>query len=335
MSQPVKIILDDRLRLLSAALSATNFPQRAQERKRHHAHAYARATLKYLTDSGQHQHEAVQTLQAMLDKGITLEALFGVVYRASTPNLTLEDAPEWLPTGWLAQLWAFQQAADLPTFWSNTQYARAWEDAEMQAKEIFADQVKFREFLTIFFGEMPQTFVFMPNLGYPADVEVGFATADELVCVVPPPLAWGESPPWPYNEATNVGHSYRSALSQYTRLLLQSYLRQNADKVAQASQKELPITEQLKAQYPTWEEQFVALFISGAVAIYLEDYYSKAEAQAFAMMEKRARGMVILPATISVLRRYMQEHGGKFHALADFLNVFPAQLRVAKRIVTM
>lgn len=335
MSQPVKIILDDRLRLLSAALSATNFPQRAQERKRHHAHAYARATMKYLADNGQHQHEAVKTLQAMLDKGITLEALFGVVYRTTAPNLTLESAPDWLPEGWLSQLSAFQQVADLPTFWGNTQHARAWEDAQTQAREIFTDQVKFREFLTVFFGEIAQTFVFMPNLGYPADAEVGFATADELVCVVPPPLAWGESPPWPYNEATNVGHSYRSALSQYTRLLLQSYLRANADKVAQASQKELPITEQLKAQYPTWEEQFTALFISGAVAIYLEDYYSKAEAQAFAMMEKRARGMVILPATISVLRRYMQEHGGKFHALADFLNVFPAQLRVAKRIVTM
>lgn len=334
MSQPVKVLLDDRIRLLSAVLSVTNFPQKAQERKRHHAHAHARATMKYLHDNGHHEHVAVKGLQTMLDNGVSLESLFGVVYQCAFPYMTITHPPKWIPENWTLSLWDFYQDTDLKTFWELPQQNRAWEDALTQSTNIFGS-ITFHAFLKPFFGEIPQEMVFVPNIGYPADNEVGFKTEKQLVSIVPPPLAWGESPPWPFDEETNITHSYRAGLAQYIRLLLTDYLRQHAEKVAEASQKELPITEQLKAQYPTWEAQFIALFISGAVAIYLEDHVNKAEAESFALMEKRARGMSILPATISVMRRYMQEHGNRFQTLADFLTVFPTQLRVAKKIVTM
>jgi len=42
-----------------------------------------------------------------------------------------------------------------------------------------------------------------------------------------------------------------------------------------------------------------------------------------------------LPGTVSVMRRYLQEvGGGKYRNLAEFLPVFPKQLRVARKIVT-
>ena len=67
----------------------------------------------------------------------------------------------------------------------------------------------------------------------------------------------------------------------------------------------------------------------------LEDYVSEAEAKAYILMERKVRGMTILPGTVSVLRRYMQELGNKYESLIDFLPIFPRQLRIAKKIVTL
>ena len=125
------------------------------------------------------------------------------------------------------------------------------------------------------------------------------------------------------------------ALTQYGRLLLTSYLRSNSDKLAEAQKTELPVGDQFAALHPTWEDQFISLFVAAAVAMYLEDYVSDAEAKAYLLMEKRARGMTILPGTVSVLRRYLQELGNKYENLLDFLPIFPKQLRIAKKIVTL
>jgi hypothetical protein len=91
----------------------------------------------------------------------------------------------------------------------------------------------------------------------------------------------------------------------------------------------------MAAEYPSWEEQFIALFKSAVVAIYLEDFMNPTEARGYMLMEKKVHNMTILPGTISVLRRFLQEKGNRYETLADFLTVFPAQLRVAKRIITM
>jgi hypothetical protein len=46
--------------------------------------------------------------------------------------------------------------------------------------------------------------------------------------------------------------------------------------------------------------------------------------------------MTILPGTISVLHRYLRERdAGRYDTLLDFLPVFPKQLRVAKRLVSL
>jgi hypothetical protein len=53
-------------------------------------------------------------------------------------------------------------------------------------------------------------------------------------------------------------------------------------------------------------------------------------------MERKVNGMGFLPGTISVWRRYLSEReAGRYSSLMDFLPVFPKQLRVANRIVTL
>ena len=123
-----------------------------------------------------------------------------------------------------------------------------------------------------FLGDIAEQFVFVPNISYPTDQEIGLRLGKEIVVITPPPLAWGDSPPWPYDEESQLVHSYRASLTQIGRLLLIAALRANPEKVAKASKSELPVGDQFKATHPTWEEQFTALFVAAAVALYFMYY---------------------------------------------------------------
>jgi len=330
---PVTIIIDDRIRLMSAALAATNFPQTAQERKRHHAHAHARALIKHLAEREMKKHPAIVALQGLLDEGTPLEALFTLVMSFAWPKLAAADTPKWMPEGFNTQLWDFYEKADLANYFAEG--SKIWETAESQAKRVF-ENVYFKDTIEPFLGSVSEDFVFMPNILWPADRDIGIRVGNQLIAIVPPALAWGESPPWPYDEDSMLAiHVYPSALSQYARILLMTYLREHAEKVSVAVEKELPVGDIMAAEYPSWEEQFIALFKSAVVAIYLEDFMNPTEARGYMLMEKKVHNMTILPGTISVLRRFLQEKGNRYETLADFLTVFPAQLRVAKRIITM
>lgn len=330
---PINIIIDDRIRLMSAALAATTFPQSAQERKRHHAHAHARALIRHLAEREMKKHPAIMALQGLLDEGTPLEALFTLAMSLQWPKLTADTLPQWVPSGFNSQLWDFYEKAELAAFFEKA--SKVWEIAESQAKHVF-ETVYFKETLQPFLGDIPENFAFMPNILWPADRDIGIRVDNQLVAIVPPALAWGESPPWPYDEESMMAiHVYPGAVSEYARILLTTYLHENAEKVSVATEKDLPVGDLMASEYPSWEEQFVALFKSAIVAIYLEDFMNPTESRGYILMEKKVHNMTILPGTISVLRRFLQEKGKRYNTLADFLTVFPTQLRVAKRIITM
>jgi len=326
----VAVRMDDRIRLVSAVLAATDFPEKSQQRKRHGTHAHARGTSKHVAPYANHQ--AVLYTQALLDKGAPVEALFTLVMQCSWPGLEVKKIPRWAPPGWNKHLLDFYEQVDLAQWWEAEH--NVWESALKQSNRVFA-QVSFKEFLKPFVGDVRKDLVFVPNLSYPTDQEIGIRNGNELLSIVYPPLAWGDSPPWPFDEESMLTHSYRAALTQFGRILLYSYLHAHADQLAEVSKTTLPVSDQFKALHPTWEDQFATLFVAAAVAMYLEDYVNEAEAKAYVLMEKKARGMTILPGTVSVLRRYLQEVGNRYEDLLDFLPVFPKQLRVAKKIVSL
>lgn len=332
MSEPsdVSVRLDEQIRLMASLLSATNWPLKAQERKPHGTHAHARATRKFLQE--QMAHPAVQGLQSLLDQDAPIEAMFTLIMHFSWPGLEIASLPRWVPPDWDKHIQDFYEKSRLAAWWEKEK--EPWDRALAEAGRVF-EKVHFKEFLRPFLGEVAEDFVFTPNIANPTDMEVGIRCGKELICIAPPPLAWGDSPPWPYDEDTMVTHSFRVALTQYTRILLLTYLRAHAGQLVDAQKTELPVSDQFRALHPTWEDQFITLFVAAAVAIYLEDYVSEAEAKAYLVIERRARGMTILPGTVSVLRRYLQELGNKYETLIDFLPIFPKQLRVAKKIVTL
>lgn len=325
----ITVKLDDRVRLMSAVLAATRWPEESQKRKPHGTHAHARATVKQLAPL--RDHAAATGMESLLDQGVPLDAMFALALMLEWPELTLDRLPHWVPSNWDDKLGDFYAAADLTAWWREE--SAPWQKSVADAAHVLKN-VRLKPFFEPFFGTIPESLIFIPNISYPTDQEIGLHVGDHLVCIVPPRLAWGDSPPWPYDE--DPAHIYRAAITQYGKILMQRALRANADKIADIAQTPLPVGDQVRALYPAWHDQLVNTFIAAAVAIYLEDHVSKAEANAYVLMERKVRGMSVLPAVISVLRRYLSEQqAGRYQTFIDFLPVFPKQLRIAARIVSL
>jgi hypothetical protein len=314
---------------MSAVLAATNWPEKAQERQPHGTHAHSRATRKFLDPV--RNHPAVQGMQSLLDQGAPLEAMFTFVMQLSWPDLKIATLPRWTPPGWNEQLRDFYAKSNLATWWKDEDHA--WQSSINESRKMFKS-VAFKPFLKPFLGDIAENFIFVPNISHPTNQEVSIRLPGELLCITAPRLAWGDSPPWPFDE--DPAHVYRAVISQFGKLLMHAYLRANADKLTEVTQTALPVSDQFRAKYPTWQEQFTNLFTAAATAMYLEANVNKAEMSAYVLMERKVNGMGFLPGTISVWRRYLSEReAGRYSSLMDFLPVFPKQLRVANRIVTL
>ncbi len=334
MTSDVYVKLDDRVRLIAAALAATRYPDDAQSRHRHGTHAHARATRRYLANFA--NHEAVRALQALLDHGAPLEAIFTLAQALHFADDTREQParwtpPRWMPPHWDDQLMRFYADADLAGWWQSEN--AVWQTAFEGVSRTFTD-VRFKPFLQPYLGVIDERLVFMPNILYPTDHTLGLRFSGDLVCIAPPRVAWGDSPPWPFDE--DPAHVYRTTIELYGFILMDAYLRAHADRIIELAQTPLPVTDQYRALYPTWAEQFAHLFVAGAVAIYLEDHVSPAEASAYVLMERKVSGLEVLPGVIHVFRRYLRElASGNYTSLLDLLPNFSRQLKVANKIASL
>lgn len=328
-TRPLKVIIDDRARLMSAVLSATNWPDTEQTRKRHRAHVHARNTMKRVLPHV--AHPAVGTLQTLLNQGTPLEAIYTYALNLSWPDLSLKTPLPWAPLHWNEQLGDFYTQTDLAGWWAEENHI--WQLAYEQAVKIVV-RADIYEFFKPFVGGIGEQLVLMPNISYPSDSEIGVRVDGELYCVAPPRIAWGDNEPWPFDE--DPAHIFRGVLTEYARLLMVSYLRQNAAEVAPVASKKLPISDTFRERHPTWGDQFTQLFVTGAVAIFLEEAINVQEAKAYILMENKVHGVTILPGVVSVLKRYLSEYkDGRYERFADFLPNFPKHLRVAKSIVSL
>lgn len=330
MSSPtLQVRIDDRVRLMSALLSITDWPSQEQARKRHRAHVHARNTAKRVAHLS--EQPAVETLQNLLNQGTPIEAIYTYALTLTWPDMGLKAPIHWSPLHWNEQLGDFFVKADLAGWWSEEK--EVWQRAEQQIGGIVR-QADLQGFFRPFVGNINEQLVLMPNISYPSDIEIGVRVDSELVCIVPPRIAWGDNEPWPFDE--DQAHVFRSIVSEFGRLLMVAYLRQNAAAVAPVAAKPLPVSEKFRETHTTWSDQFTGLFVMGAVALFLEQMIGEKESKAYNLMENRLHGITIIPGVVSVLKRYLSEHEeGRYKEMADFLSNFPKHLRVAKRVVSL
>ena len=317
----VIIRVDDRVRLLSAVLAATNYPEMAQAQQRHGTHAHARGTRRLVSEFS--SHPAAHAMQVLLEQRIPLASAFSYVLRLTWPGLDSDDEmPRWVPPRWNVHLRHLFEVTGLQSWWDAE--AAHWETAVRHLREAFSG-VDVHRFLEPFVGPVVERLVFMPSLSYPTNENIGLRVGSELIAIVPPPIAWGDSPPWPYKDDPAL--AYRHALAEYSGLLMSAYLRQHEDIVRAMAEKPLPVDDRYAAAHPTWIDQFMGIFRASLVTLFLEQAVSKLEARSYVQYMQKVMHLGILPGAVRILRRYLDEyHAGHYREFADYLPEMPGHL---------
>jgi hypothetical protein len=328
-ARAIQLRVDDRVRLMSAVLSATNWPEVEQSHRRYRAHVHARNTARRARAYA--DHPAVHTLQTLLDQETPLEGIYTFALSLSWPDLALQTPPPWSPPHWEEQLGDFHAQTDLAGWWAEE--GELWQRAHEQTAKVLA-QADLYTFFKPFVGEVAEQLVLMPNISYPTESEIGVRLAQELHCIAPPRIAWGDNEPWPFDD--DPGHIFRGALTEYGRLLMVSYLRQYTKEIAELTRRALPVSDDFRRTHPTWSDQLTGLFVMGAVALFLEQAVGPQEVKAYILMENRVHGVTMLPGVISVLKRYLTEYSeGHYERFIDYLPNFAKHLRVAKGMASI
>src|SRR5574341_570861 len=253
----VAVHIDDRVRLLSVLLALTTWPEQEQDQRPHGVHAHARTVRAALQDA--ENHPAVINMQELLESGRGLPAIFSYA-GALTPDLEATGAPDWAPPDWARQIRDFKSVYGVAGLWEDD--GQAWADAEAAAVRALS-KTDPAPLLAEVFGVTESTFIFYPNLCYPSAEAVGFRMGGELACLCPPHVAWGESPPWPYDDDPPATH--REAMGAYARVLLRELLDAHPEAAEAARHSKAPLPNTFLARYPDWFDQLAVLLVGGQI----------------------------------------------------------------------
>jgi len=279
MRSIIEVRLDDRLRVAGALLAASEWPEREQSAKAYKAHRVADSAHKYFSP---HQaHPAVRGALALAGAGEGLSQLYGHALNATWPvNIPAED---------------FVAAAHPEHFWAETE--ADWQEAEGDAREVAA-RADLGKFLDDVFGSSLGTrkLVFVPNLLFPGQRSVAASSASEAVVCLPPPLAWGTSPPWRYKERPD---EVLAKLSEaFARFLFE---------------------DGLPAAHAALQPHAEVFALASAV-LFLRQAEGDAAGDQFMVMEKKTRGLKNLPAVVAALETVLADRrAGKYGGFADYL----------------
>jgi hypothetical protein len=324
----ITVEIDNRVRLLSALLSLTTWPEQEQGFKPHGIHAHAKSTRQYLAEA--EYHPAVIGMQEALESGESLSDVFRYSCALNWPGLRLRgrDGPQWASPDWPAHIRDFAHSMRIDELWHRDR--TAWTSAVEEAQRALepGDPVTF---LSRFFGPLDVQLIFVPNLCYPTSETLGFRDGKRLVAICPPPIAWGTNPPWPYDD--NPGDTPRDAIGTYTRVLLRELLAANPEETDVARKTKLPVPNTFRARYPDWIDQFQHLFVSGVTVLYLQATFGSVESDAYLLMTNKTHGSEVVSSVAEILGKYLESQAqGKYVTFIEYLPAFLKSLRIAEKL---
>ncbi|MCB9419249.1 MAG: hypothetical protein H6667_05565 [Ardenticatenaceae bacterium] len=265
----LKVVIDERIRLVTAVLAASYWPEMEQEQTTHAVHPHSKQLRQFVRPFA--NHPAVTRLNAELDEKRPLADFI-------TAALYPEAKPELMQ--WTAILPDFAVQAGLSDFW--TAHTEPWEEARTGLEAIFV-QSQIMTFLGKLLGQpVPKEVAVMPTVTYPMLNPVLVETSDTIYFILPPAKAWGESPPWPHGE--DPGWAVAQTCWHLTRHFLAETLAG------------LDETGQL-------------LLLHAAVTLCLEADFDEAEAMAYLVRSKKEHNLPRLPLVVENLRDCLAGNG--------------------------
>ena len=193
--------LDNRIRLVSAVLAASEWPVYEQTVYGAHAvHPQAKATRHFLAEYG--QHPAGTFINTLLSQNLVAGDLFSAAVRCQWPTFTPIEELSGRDNEWVHHLADFYvDTAIAAFFWAE--HEAPWREAQTDLQRIFHNSQ-----LTNFLGQLaghpfPKQLIITPNLIYPALETIVASNTTHDYLILPPPKAVGESPPWPYRDGAD------------------------------------------------------------------------------------------------------------------------------------
>ncbi len=269
----IEVRNDERLRLAGYLLAASDWPEYEQTVKAYKAHRTADAAHKFFAPAG--EHPAAQGARALAGKGEGLATLYGHALNNT-----------WLAP---AQIEDFKSAAKVADFEADSK--SEWDAAEIEAQDV-VKRADLGKYLAELLGAQTQKLIFVPNLVFPGRQFVTTSSAGEVVVALHPPIAWGTSHPWKYNERPD---EVMAKLSEaFARFLFE-------------------------AAAPDSLKPHAEVFSLAAATLFLRQSEGDAAGDQFMVMEKKTRGLKNLPAVVMMLEPILADcRAGKYKSLADY-----------------
>ncbi len=273
----IQVLIDQRIKLVTAVLALSDWPQMEQQQLPHAVHGHAKQIRPFL--QGHETERAVSLLNQALQDGTSLDDLFSAALRCQWPDFKInEPLPTPIQNDYPMALADFAKTTNLEeSFW--VEYADVWQNAVEQLTAVF-DQSPLHTFLEQITGQPIPQITIMPTLLYPALTAVLATAQNSWLLLIPPPKAVGESPPWPYDEGSGW------VITRICKRLLTHVL---ADVLT-------PLTAQ----------QATTLIYAGIV-LCLEQSLDEFEAQACLIRSKKEFNLPDLPNTVTALRDYLSQ----------------------------
>lgn len=276
------VVIDERLRLVTAVLSVSDWPGEEQNQLTHAVHPHAKQVRQFVQPFT--SQPAVNGANEALLNGVELADLFSAALRCSWPDFTpVSQLPHVLKIrNWVGTLGGFaRETAVSIEFWS--QHTAVWIKAQAALQKIFTNGNLLSALGQL--GVVAETAVsLMPNLVFPALTPVVATSDAALTLLLPPPKAVGESPPWPFDE--DPGWVVATVTEQLVPHLL-------ANELAQLNAEQHPIAIHLAAAH--------------CLAILLDDF----EAQAYLLRAKKEHNLPQLPALFARLQKEIEVGNGR------------------------
>ncbi len=288
----IKVKVDDRARLVTAVLAASQWPEAEQAQLPHAVHAHAKQTRQFLSSFS--THAAVVGMDQSWLNGVELDQMFNAAARCQWPSF-ITSPRETLPRvlqieTWTQSLAQFARDTKIATqFWPQKQ--AIWDAATAELRTVFPNS-NLVTFINQFKGkQITQTVNIMPNLVYPVLSPILATSKQHFYLLIPPPKAVGESPPWPYSE--DPGWVVALASRQ---LVIHTF----ADELRQL------------------EDEQGKLLVHAATTLCLEAVLDEFEGQAYLLRRKKEENLPTLPTTVENLRAYLV--AGGMQSISDLFN---------------
>ena len=288
----ISILIDDRARLVTAVLAASQWPKLEQAELTHAVHPHAKQTQQFVKRVA--DHAAVTAVNQALTASVPLSHLFSSVLRTNwgsfLPQEPLPEDDRFDTAAWLKLLADFGEKSGLPIFWASHQ--AAWDEGLTDLKSIFHESTIGRFLAHLRRKPLTQQIAIMPNLVYPALRPVLAETAVTVYLLLPPPKAVGESPPWPFDEDPGwvLDHTCHALMDHFLADIL--------------------------AQFGPDQQQLLKY---AATTLFLEEAIDETEAMGYLIRTKKQHNLPRLPLAVEELRHWLPQQDRELFEL-DVMN---------------